>query len=114
MKYPYFIPLLLLLAACGTRELEVVTKPADIKWTQPVDPPPVKLEKPTWRILTEQNAAQVLAELGKENDGKFTVLILSTQDYQKLMVDLADIKRYIEQQRALVVYYKNITTESKK
>ena len=61
-------------------------------------------------MVTEQNATQVLADLGKENNGKFTVIVLSTQDYQKLMVDLADIKRYMEQQKAIIVYYKNITT----
>ena len=108
MKWVYIIPLLFL-SACSTRELEIITKPAEIKWTQPADPAPVKLEKPTWRIVTEQNAAQALADIRKENNGKFTVIVLGTQDYQKLMVDLADIKRYIEQQKAVIVYYKNIT-----
>lgn len=96
-------------SACGTREIEINTKPTEIKWTQPVDPTPVKLEKPTWRIITEQNAKEVLDTLSKDNNGKFTVILLTTQDYQKLMVDLADIKRYMEQQKAIVLYYKNIT-----
>ena len=109
MKYLYLIILTLFVSACGTQELEIKTKPTEIKWTQPADPAPVKLEKPTWRIITEQNAQQALAELAKENNGKFTVIVLSTTDYQKLMVDLADIKRYMEQQKAVIVYYKNIT-----
>ena len=97
------------ITACGTREIEISTKPTEIKWTQPADPAPVKLEKPTWRIVTEQNATQVIEQLSKENDGKFTIILLTTQDYQKLMVDLADIKRYMEQQKSVIVYYKNIT-----
>lgn len=109
MKLLMILSLMLFTVAC-TSELEVQTKPTQIKWTQPADPAPVKLEKPTWRIITEQNAQQALAEISKENNGKFTVIVLSTQDYQKLMVDLADIKRYIEQQKAVIVYYKNITT----
>ena len=109
MKWLAILSLAILATACTT-DLEVQTKPTEIKWTQPADPTPVKLEKPTWRLVTEQNATQVLADLGKENNGKFTVIVLSTQDYQKLMVDLADIKRYMEQQKAIIVYYKNITT----
>lgn len=109
MKWIYLSLIALSITACGTRELEIVTKPTEIKWTQPADPSPVKLDPPNWRIITEQNAAQVLADLKKENNGMFTIVFLTTQDYQKLMVDLADIKRYIDQQKAIIIYYKNIT-----
>ena len=109
MKWLGLILLALSVAACGTRELEISTKPTEIKWTQPADPAPVKLEKPTWRLVTEENATQAIVDISKQNNGKFTVILLTTQDYQKIMVDLADIKRYIEQQKAVIVYYKNIT-----
>lgn len=102
----FFLPVFLV--AC-TNEIEVQTKPTEIKWIQPADPTPVLMNPPTWRVVTEQNVNQVLAEIGKNGNDKATAVMISTQDYQKLMIDLADLKRYIEQQKAVIIYYKNIT-----
>ena len=63
MKYFILFLTAVVLAGCGTREIEIDTKPTEIKWTQPADASPVKLEKPTWRLITEQNAKQAIDEL---------------------------------------------------
>lgn len=102
----FFLPILLV--GC-TDEIEIQTKPTEIKWIQPADPTPVQMSAPTWRVVTEQNVNQVLAEIGSTGGDKATAIMITTQDYQKLMIDFADLKRYIEQQKAVIIYYKNIT-----
>jgi hypothetical protein len=108
MKKLFCLGSLLLLAACA-ETLDVETKPVNVNWSQPADPAPVKMATPAWKIINEQNVNQIIAELGKNNNGRFTIIAISPEDYQALMIDFADLKRYIEQQKAIIVYYKNIT-----
>ena len=75
-------------------------------------PRPISLTDVNWYVVTTDNIQEF--EKRFENDNSDLVFFaLSVPHYQNLSVNLADIKRYIEQQQAIIVYYEQQITESK-
>ena len=87
-----------------------VTVAPDIPLKQP--PRPISMSDVNWYVVTTDNIAEF--EKRFENDNSDLVFFaLSVPHYQNLSVNLADIKRFIEQQKAIIVYYEQQITESK-
>jgi len=87
-----------------------VTVAPDIPLKQP--PRPISMTDVNWYVVTTDNIAEF--EKRFENDNSDLVFFaLSVPHYQNLSVNLADIKRFIEQQKAIIVYYEQQLTESK-
>lgn len=103
---------LLLLVACGTREtpLEVTTEPVRLEIAQPAKPRPVDLADVKFRVVTADTLDAFIAELSKlqENDNPVFIAI-SVKDYQALSLNLAELRRYIDQQNSIIVYYQRAT-----
>ena len=65
-----------------------------------------------WYVVTTDNIDEFEARF--ENDNTDLVFFaLSVPHYQNLSVNLTDIRRYIEQQQAIILYYETQITESK-
>jgi len=87
-----------------------VTVAPDIPLKQP--PRPISMTDVNWYVVTTDNIAEF--EKRFENDNSDLVFFaLSVPHYQNLSVNLADIKRFIEQQKAIIVYYEEQITQSK-
>ena len=43
--------------------------------------------------------------------GELAFVALSMKDYENLALNIADIKRYLEQQKEIIVYYERAVTE---
>ena len=87
-----------------------VTVAPDIPLKQP--PRPISMSDVNWYVVTTDNIDEF--EKRFENDNSDLVFFaLSVPHYQNLSVNLADIKRFIEQQKAIIVYYEQQITESK-
>ena len=41
----------------------------------------------------------------KEDHGELDYVVLSMKDYENLAINIADLRRYIEQQTEIIVYY---------
>ena len=46
----------------------------------------------------------------KEN-GDYVFYVISVRDFQRLALNMADIKRYLEQQKEIILYYEKSVTE---
>lgn len=71
----------------------------------------------TWYAVTPENLQEFLERFESEN-GNQVFFAISVPDYENLSLNMADIKRYVEQQQAIIVYYENavkptITEEEK-
>lgn len=65
-----------------------------------------------WYVVTTDNIEEF--EKRFENETSDLVFFaLSVPHYQNLSVNLSDIRRYIEQQQAIILYYETQITESK-
>lgn len=54
------------------------------------------------------NVQQQIAELRNLTGGSFVVLAITPWDYEKLSGNLQEIKRYIQQQQEIILYYRSV------
>ena len=67
-------------------------------------PRPVDLNDIYFYVVTEQNFEEFKNRFVKEN-GDLVGYVLSVRDYETLALNMADIKRYIQQQKEIIIYY---------
>tara|TARA_B100000900_G_scaffold132869_1_gene112484 strand:+ start:150 stop:605 length:456 start_codon:yes stop_codon:yes gene_type:complete len=104
---------LTLLAGCSStpRQIEISAKP--IAKPKLVLPPAdeLRLKDLTWVIINEENAQEVWEKLKK--DKKDPVLIGLTDDgYEILAMNMSDIMKLLQQQKAIIAAYKAYYEES--
>ena len=63
-------------------------------------------------VVTEQNFEEFKKKLVKEN-GDLVGYVLSVRDYESLAINMAEIKRYIEQQKQIIIYYEKAVSPKK-
>ena len=106
--------LMVLLSACasdGVRPIEVTAKPITIDITKTADPEAVKVFSVKWHVVNQENLSNFITEMKKTQGTDNPVFIaITTKDYENLSLNLADLKRYIEQQQSVIVYYRNLTS----
>lgn len=60
-----------------------------------------------WWVVTEENFKQFKEEFQKENGDPLVAYVISVKDYEALALNMAEIKRYIEQQKSIIIYYED-------
>ena len=113
----YLVPLVILLSSCSWKpEKEIVTVETIVKPTITLAqrPRPVEFDELKVKVITEANVQEVIQEM-KTNQGQFLVYALDPVTFKNLAIGIEEIKRYIEQQNDIIVYYeKAVTDEPKK
>lgn len=104
---------LALLAGCTStpRQIEISAKPIDKP--KLVLPPAeeLRLKDLTWVVINEENYKEVFEKLKK--DKKDPVLIGLTDDgYEILAMNISDIMKLLQQQKAIIAAYQNYYEES--
>ena len=101
------ILLCLLLSSCGSwpklRQIEVKTVEVDRVIPTQTRPRPIDLHDITWFVVTEQNFKDFKVRYTKQN-GEFLFYAISVRDYETLALNMADIKRYVDQQKQIILY----------
>ena len=110
-KISSLLLVVLLLTSCSTfykePEIKVVTKIE--KTTVPIVPMPKSVQMNEIKIYVvspEENFEEFKKEFEAKNGGDAYVAI-SIKDYENLSKNFAELRRYIEQQKAIIVYYEN-------
>tara|TARA_R100001086_G_scaffold243965_1_gene173218 strand:- start:438 stop:719 length:282 start_codon:yes stop_codon:yes gene_type:complete len=67
-------------------------------------PRPVALSNLHFYVVTEDTFAAFKQRFVKQN-GDFLFYAISVRDYETLALNMAEIKRFIQQQQELIVYY---------
>jgi len=60
-------------------------------------------------VVTEQNFEEFKNKFIKEN-GDLVGYVLSVRDYETLALNMAEIKRYLQQQKEIIIYYEKAVT----
>lgn len=98
----------LLLSSCSTwdklKRVEVKTVEVDRVIPTQNRPRQLDLNNITWFVVTDQNFDEFRRRYTKQN-GSFLFYAMSVRDYETLALNMAEIKRYIEQQKQIIVYY---------
>lgn len=75
-------------------------------------PRPIKLMDIRWYVVTKSSLEDFMKEYEKKT-GDMVFFAMSVPDYEKMSLNVAELKRYIEQQNAVVVYYEEQITATK-
>ena len=101
-------PLILLLSSCGSwnpiKQIEV--KSVQVERVIPTQqrPRPLSLSDITWYVVTDQNFAAFKKRYTEKN-GEFLFYAFSVRDYETLALNMAELQRYIGQQKQIIIYY---------
>ena len=106
----------LLLSSCSSwpkfTQIEVQT--VEVERNIPIQnrPRQLNLSDINWYVVTSENFEKFKKRYEKEN-GMFLFYVLSVRDYETLALNMAEIKRYIEQQKQIIIYYEKAVTPKK-
>ncbi len=109
----FLVPLVILLSSCSSKpEKEIVTVETIVKPTIAIaqKPRPVEFDELKVKVITEANVQEVIQEM-KTNQGQFLVYALDPVTFKNLAIGIEEIKRYIEQQNDIIVYYEKAVTD---
>ena len=111
------LPLLLLSSGCSTwnplKTIEIKTVEVDRVIPTQNRPRPMKMNDIYFYVVTEQNFEEFKKRFVKEN-GDLVGYVLSVRDYETLALNMAELKRYLIQQKELIVYYEKAVTPKPK
>lgn len=102
----------LLLSSCAKPEVKTVTQTEYVKQNVPLvsRPRPVVLSDPNLYVVTKDNMEEFIEKYQKET-GETTFIAMSVSDYEKIVLNVAELRRFIEQQEQIIVYYEGQLSE---
>ena len=118
MLLSLILPVLLLSSGCSyfknpLKQIEIKTVEVERVIPTQNRPQPVRLNDIYFYVVTEENFEDFKNRFVKEN-GDLVGYVLSVRDYETLALNMADIKRYIQQQKEIIIYYEKAVTPKPK
>ena len=111
------LPLLLLSSGCSSwREIlpvEIKTVEVERKIPTQTRPRHVKMNDVYFYVVTADTFENFKKRFKKEN-GDLLFYALSVRDYENIALNMADIKRFIDQQQQIIVYYEKAVAPKEK
>ena len=108
---------ILFLSGCSSLrpepEIKTVTKIERIQIPVVARPKPLQLNDTRVFVVTKDNYEEFAKEF-TETYGELAFVALSMKDYENLALNIADIKRFLEQQNEIILYYEKAVTEDPK
>jgi hypothetical protein len=101
----------LLLSACNTTApLEIKTSEIQLQANIPDRPRPVRMRNIQYQVVTISNLEEFVKQYENGNNPVFYVLRQS--DYENNTLNIVELRRYVQQQNSIIVYYENISTSN--
>jgi len=93
------------------KEIEIISKPIEKIIVQPIMPREIDLKDPYWYVVSDKNIDEFLTRVEKDQ-GQVVFLAMSVPDYELMSYNMQELKRYINELKEVVVYYKTVTTNT--
>ena len=108
LKVLSLLPLCLLMSSCSSwpklKQIEIKTVQVERIIPTQNRPRPLNMNNIKFYVVTSENFEDFKKRYEKDN-GTFLFYALSVRDYETLAINMAEIKRYIEQQKQIIIYY---------
>jgi len=105
---------ILLMGCLGSRtpEAEVVVTTEYQKQNIPIQARPKAVEFPPvdWFVITEENLEQKIQEI-QSKTGNVVLFTITPKGYENLALGIAELRRYVKDQQAIIAYYEDALTE---
>ena len=109
--------LLLLLSNCTSFKellpLEIRTVEVERKIPTQNRPRPVSMSNLHFYVVTEDTFVAFKQRFVKQN-GDFLFYAISVRDYETLALNMAELKRFIQQQKQIIIYYEKAVAPREK
>ena len=104
---------LLLLTSCARPNQQIVTETVTVRPTIAIvpSPRPLDLRDMQWRVVTHENVEEFLQSVGIGDTGEYVFYAITVRDYEKIALNVDELRRYILQQQEIIAYYENAITE---
>jgi hypothetical protein len=99
-------PLISLNSGCASVEPTVVVKTDYVVKDIPIQsrPKAMNLHRVKFYAVTPENMEEFITRF-EEESGTTVFFAMSVPDYENMSINVAELRRYINQQKALIVYY---------
>ena len=108
LKVLSLLPLCLIISNCSSwpklKQIEIKTVQVERVIPTQNRPRPLNMNNIKFYVVTSENFEDFKKRYEKDN-GTFLFYALSVRDYETLAINMAEIKRYIEQQKQIIIYY---------
>ena len=92
------------------KKVDVISKPIERQIAQPILPRELQLKAPYWYVVSDKNIDTFLERVEKE-EGRVVFVAMSVPDYELMAYNMQELKRYINELKEVVVYYRTVTTK---
>lgn len=117
LPIPVAMVAVLFLTGCSSlrlpAEVKTVTKIEKVTIPTVARPKPVQLNDVRVYVVNEEIYEEFVQEFTEEN-GELAFVALSMKDYENLALNIAELRRYINQQKNIIVYYEEAVTDKEK
>jgi len=100
---------LFLLSSCSLlpKEKEIIVQTVEVEKQIPLQlqPKPLQFNSVYWHVVTKENFDDFMEKFKKENGEAWVFYAISVRSYESMAFNMAELKRYIEQQKQVIVYY---------
>lgn len=102
-------------ASFGSKEptpVEIRTVEVPIPIAHPTLPRPIDLKDPRWYVVSDSNVDDFLEEIKEQNNGQVVFVAMTIKDYELMAYNMQEIRRYINQTKEVILYYRTLDEES--
>ena len=100
---------LFLLSSCSLlpKAKEIIVQTVEVEKHIPLQlqPKPLQFNSIYWHVVTQENFDDFMEKFKKENGEAWVFYAISVRSYESMAFNMAELKRYIEQQKQVIVYY---------
>jgi len=89
--------------------IKTVTEYRSLEIYQPPLPKEIALQDVEFFVVTEKNWEEQVKRLQKLQDGTYVLFGITPQDYENMAYNLQELRRYIRQQKEIIIYYRQAT-----
>lgn len=93
-------------------QIVTVVEKEPLRIYQPPLPASIDLLDVNFFVITEENFEEQFKIIEKMQGGQFVVFALTPDGYEKMSENFQEVRRYVLQQKELIIYYREATTES--
>lgn len=90
--------------------VEIRTVEVRVPITHPIMPRAIDLKEPYWYVVSDKNLDKFLEDMEKQN-GTVVFLAMTVDDYELMAYNMQELKRYINQLKEVVIYYRTMNTD---
>ena len=114
LKTTLVLSLALLISGCSSLrpEKEIVTETVVVKQNIPIQarPKPVDFPNVDWYVVTKDNMDEFIQRI-EQDAGQIVYMAVTPKGYENLSLGMQELRRYILQQKEIIIYYEKSISE---